>query len=66
MGHLKYVFNEIAGVEIYPIISLLIFFLFFVALGLYVAFADKDHIKKVKQIPLEKDPVDPIGKEELV
>lgn len=41
--------------EIFPIISLLIFFLFFVALFVYVAKKDKAYIKKVSNLPLEGD-----------
>lgn len=50
-GHME----SIAGIEIYPIISLLIFFLFFVALFWWVFTAKKDYIHTVEQIPLETD-----------
>ncbi|MBT8271738.1 MAG: CcoQ/FixQ family Cbb3-type cytochrome c oxidase assembly chaperone [Flavobacteriaceae bacterium] len=53
---LKFVKNHmesITGIEIYPLISLLIFFIFFVLLFLWVATAKKDYIKTVSQIPLE-------------
>ena len=53
---LKFVKNHmdsIAGIEIYPIISLLIFFIFFVALFWWVITAKKDHIETVSNIPLE-------------
>lgn len=50
-GHME----TIAGVEIYPIISLLIFFLFFVALFWWVFTAKKDYINSVEQIPLETE-----------
>lgn len=50
-GHME----SIAGIEIYPILSLLIFFLFFVALFWWVFTAKKDYISKVEQIPLETD-----------
>lgn len=45
--------EQIDGVAIYPIISLLIFFIFFVALFWWVFSAKKEHIKKVSNIPLE-------------
>lgn len=45
--------ESIEGVEIYPIISLLIFFIFFTALFWWVFTAKKDYIKKVSNIPLE-------------
>jgi len=40
-------------VAIYPIISLLIFFIFFTALFWWVFTAKKDYIKKVSDIPLD-------------
>ncbi len=55
---LKFVKNHletIAGVEIYPIISLLIVFGFFVVLFWWVFTAKKDYISKVSNIPLDTD-----------
>lgn len=45
--------ETIAGVGIYPLISLLIFFLFFAALLLNVFTADKRKIDEIKNIPLD-------------
>ncbi len=45
--------DSIDGIEIYPIISLLIFFTFFVGLFYWVITAKKDYIEKVSNIPLE-------------
>ncbi len=53
---LKFVKNHlesISGVEIYPIISLLIFFTFFVVLFWWVLTAKKDYIKTVSNLPLD-------------
>ena len=50
-GHME----SIAGIEIYPIISLLIFFLFFVGLFWWVFTAKKDYITTLEQIPLETE-----------
>ena len=47
--------ENIDGVEIYPIISLLIFFTFFVFLFWWVVTAKKEYIDEVSNIPLEKD-----------
>lgn len=41
------------GIEIYPIISLLIFFIFFVVLTWWVISAKKDYIKEVSNLPLD-------------
>lgn len=45
--------ESITGIEIYPIISLLIFFTFFVVLFYWVFTAKKDYIKTVSNIPLD-------------
>ena len=45
--------ESIEGVAIYPIISLLIFFIFFTALFWWVFTAKKDYIKRVSDLPLE-------------
>lgn len=45
--------ESIDGVEIYPIISLLIFFIFFTALFWWVFTAKKEYISDVSSIPLE-------------
>ncbi|MUU78193.1 CcoQ/FixQ family Cbb3-type cytochrome c oxidase assembly chaperone [Winogradskyella endarachnes] len=53
---LKFVKNHmesITGIEIYPMISLLIFFVFFVVLFYWVITAKKDYIKTVSNIPLD-------------
>ncbi|AGC75324.1 Cbb3-type cytochrome oxidase component FixQ [Nonlabens dokdonensis] len=47
--------ENIDGVEIYPIISLLIFFIFFTALFWWVFTAKKKHIEEVSNIPLTDD-----------
>ena len=55
---LKYVkgsLENIDGVEWYPIISLLIFFVFFVGLFAWVITAKKEHITEVSNIPLSED-----------
>lgn len=45
--------ESINGVEIYPIISLLIFFIFFAALFFWVISAKKAYIKEVSNLPLD-------------
>ncbi|MBT8243789.1 MAG: CcoQ/FixQ family Cbb3-type cytochrome c oxidase assembly chaperone [Winogradskyella sp.] len=48
-GHME----SITGIEIYPLISLLIFFIFFVTLFYWVFTAKKDYISKVSNLPLD-------------
>lgn len=53
---LKFIKNHmesITGIEIYPLISLLIFFTFFVILFWWVFTAKKEYIQKVSNLPLE-------------
>jgi cbb3-type cytochrome oxidase subunit 3 len=47
--------ENIDGVQIYPMISLLIFFIFFVALFWWVFTAKKAYIQKASNIPLEDE-----------
>ena len=53
---IKHNMETIAGVAIYPILSLLIFFLFFVGLALWVFSYKKDKIVELSQIPLNDNP----------
>jgi len=50
--------ESIDGVEIYPMISLVIFFAFFVVLFWWVFTAKKEHIKEVSNIPLETNQIE--------
>jgi cytochrome c oxidase cbb3-type subunit IV len=55
---LKYVKNHmesITGIEIYPMISLLIFFIFFIILFWWVFTAKKEYIETVSNIPLDNN-----------
>lgn len=45
--------ESITGIETYPIISMLIFFIFFVALFWWVVSAKKEYIQTVSNIPLD-------------
>jgi cbb3-type cytochrome oxidase subunit 3 len=49
---IKHNMETIAGVAIYPIVSLLIFFFFFVCLGLWVLSYKKDKIDELSKMPL--------------
>ncbi|PPK96518.1 MULTISPECIES: CcoQ/FixQ family Cbb3-type cytochrome c oxidase assembly chaperone [Nonlabens] len=51
--------ENIDGVEIYPLISLLIFFFFFMGLFWWVFTAKKSHIVEVSNIPLNDDTINP-------
>ncbi len=47
--------EQIAGVEIYPIISLLIFFTFFTLVTFMVIRKDKKEIDEISRMPLDSD-----------
>jgi hypothetical protein len=48
---IKEILRSIEGVEIYPIISLLIFFAFFIVMAIWLIKMDKNRITKMKNIP---------------
>ena len=48
---IKHNMETISGVEIYPIVSLLIFFTFFVGLGFWVFSYKKEKIQELSEIP---------------
>ena len=50
----KHYFEQIENVSIWPIISLSIFFIFFLVLIIYTFRVDKGFIVKMKNMPLEK------------
>jgi len=55
---LKFIKNHMEsmeGIATYPMISLLIFFVFFAILFWWVFTASKEHIKEVSEIPLEEN-----------
>jgi hypothetical protein len=53
LSYIKNHLTSIDGIEIYPIVSLVIFFTFFVGLGMYILRADRSKIEEIKQIPLD-------------
>lgn len=50
---IKHNMETITGVAIYPVLSLLIFFSFFVGLGLWVVCYKKDKMDELSQMPLD-------------
>ena len=52
---IKHHMETMEGVAIYPMISLLIFFIFFAVLFWWVFTARKEYIKKVSNLPLDND-----------
>ena len=55
MKFVKHYMETIAGIEIYPLISLCIFFLFFIVLIVYVVRMNKSEVAWMESLPLEKE-----------
>lgn len=51
----KHYFERIENIEIWPIISLLIFFTFFIGLFIWVFTADRSYVKRMSGLPFEED-----------
>jgi cbb3-type cytochrome oxidase subunit 3 len=47
--------DSIAGIELFPIITLIIFFTFFMGLFVWVFTYNKEKIKEMSEIPLSED-----------
>ncbi len=52
----KEILRSIENIEIYPIISLLIFVIFFVGMFWWVIRVDKNYIDHMKEMPLKDEP----------
>ena len=55
LRYIKHNLTGIDGVDIYPMISLLLFVIFFVVMFLYVARMKKSRIEELSALPLEED-----------
>ena len=55
MKLVSHYFESIAGIEIYPIVSFLIFFTFFIIVTYLVIKMDKNEIRELSNMPLEND-----------
>lgn len=53
MKLIKHHLETISGIEIYPLISFIIFIVFFTGLFIYVARMKKSEIEEITQIPLD-------------
>jgi hypothetical protein len=49
----KNILQTIENIEIWPIISLIIFFIFFLGVLIYIIRVDKNYIKRMKEMPLD-------------
>jgi len=51
----KNILKAVEGIEIFPLVSLAIFFIFFVGLSVYVFTSRKEYIKMMSGIPLQNE-----------
>jgi cbb3-type cytochrome oxidase subunit 3 len=52
---IKHTMETIGGIEIFPLISFLIFFIFFIALFVWVIRMSKSEVSQMAALPLEDD-----------
>lgn len=55
LKYIKHHFDTIEGVEIYPIISLVLFFAVFITMLIYVIKLPKKNLEEISNMPLEGD-----------
>jgi cytochrome c oxidase cbb3-type subunit 4 len=51
----KHYFEQIQNIEIWPVISLIIFFVFFSFTMCWIFFLDNKYIEKMKSLPFEDE-----------
>ncbi|MEW6062098.1 MAG: CcoQ/FixQ family Cbb3-type cytochrome c oxidase assembly chaperone [Bacteroidota bacterium] len=49
------ILSSIDGIAVYPVISLLIFLPFFVAVTIWIFKLDKQYLKRMSELPLDAD-----------
>jgi Ca2+/Na+ antiporter len=52
---IKELLRSVEGVSVYPIISLIVFVLFFVIILVWMLKVDNNYIKKMENLPFEKE-----------
>ena len=51
----KHYFEQIHNIEIWPIISLILFFVFFTSTMVWIVFLDEKYIEKMKSLPFDDE-----------
>ena len=46
-------FDSITGFEIFPIVSMILFFILFLGIVYWAVRVDKEYLKKMKELPLD-------------
>jgi len=55
----KHYFEQVQNIGIFPVISLIIFFSFFVILIIWLTRLDKQHVSDMRHLPLDLDTQSP-------
>lgn len=58
---IKHNMTSIDGIETFPLISFVMFFVFFILLTLYVVIQKKEHFDMMSDMPLKENNVEPIN-----
>ncbi|MCH7400669.1 cbb3-type cytochrome c oxidase subunit 3 [Belliella kenyensis] len=61
----KDILSSIENIEIYPVISLLIFVIFFVGMFIWVVKADRQYINHMKDLPFDHESKNANGNEKI-
>lgn len=56
LKYIKQYADSIKGIDVYPIFSLFVFVLFFIAVLIYVRKMDKRRVIEMKNLPLDLEP----------
>ena len=56
LKYIKQYADSIKGIDVYPIFSLFVFVLFFIAVLIYVRKMDKRRVIEMKHLPLDLEP----------
>ena len=51
----KDILQSISGIELYAIVAMVIFILFFLGMTIWVIKVDKKYIKRMSELPIEED-----------
>lgn len=55
MKFIKFHMSTIDGIEVFPLISFIIFFVFFIGLIIYAFTMKKNHVSEMSQMPLQDE-----------
>jgi len=57
---IKYIYENIGGVGLFGVISILLFFVFFTGMLLWASFLKKPYLNTMRELPLDGGEINPI------